>query len=58
MCRGQRLLVRLGQRHLVGQAEMQRLIGIQERARGGPKARQKSRETNGCSRYTDVSFKP
>lgn len=37
---GQTFFVGEGKRKLIGQAEMQRLVGIEERSGGSPKARQ------------------
>ena len=39
-------LVGKSQRELVGQAEMQRLVGIEEGSGGGPKAREKAEQSD------------
>ncbi len=46
MGRGETCLVGKSQRDLIGQAEMQRFVGIEEDSMGGPKAGKKAEQRN------------
>ena len=55
---GETFFIGKSQRNLVGQAEMQRLIGIEECSRGRPQARQKTEQRDGDRRQMGVALEP